>query len=490
MLSEPALSPDATQPNPALRPARPLRGWLLLSVALSLPVTLLLLLTLTLPAAPSRPPVAVALVVAGQPRQVLSQAATVGDLLAEQGVLLAAGDTVSYPPQTALAAGLSIVVERARLVTVRDGDRTQTLATTATSPYDILRQAGLTVQPPDRIWIDGTLTGAEQLLLWAVPPLEIVVRRAVTVTIRDGATTQEHHSAADTVGEALFEAGITLYAADHLSQPGGTPLTGPTTITITRAHPFMIEVDGGTLAGRSRAATVGAALADSGIVLTGLDYVLPGEQTPLTPGLTLRVIRVTEAIVSEEEAIPYATVYQADPARELDTRTTVQAGQPGVRRYDSRVRYEDGQEIGREPAGDTVVRPPVDEIIAYGTQIVLRTVDTPAGPREYWRRLRVYATSYHPRALGGDDSTALGLKLEKGMVAADPRLIPWRTAVYVPDYGLGIIGDTGGARRSRYWIDLGYSDADYTSWHRYTEIYLLTPVPADIPYLLPEWSPP
>jgi resuscitation-promoting factor RpfB len=80
--------------------------------------------------------------------------------------------------------------------------------------------------------------------------------------------------------------------------------------------------------------------------------------------------------------------------------------------------------------------------------------------------------------------------LVKGVIGGDPKLIPWRTNLYVPEYGLGVMGDTGGARRSRYWIDLGYSDEDYVSWHRYTEIYLLTPVPEEIPYLLPTWAAP
>ncbi|MGB1286263.1 MAG: hypothetical protein ACPG7F_07015, partial [Aggregatilineales bacterium] len=74
--------------------------------------------------------------------------------------------------------------------------------------------------------------------------------------------------------------------------------------------------------------------------------------------------------------------------------------------------------------------------------------------------------------------------------AADPRLIPYRTNLYVPGYGQGIMGDTGGARLSRYWIDLGYSDEDFVNWYRYTDVYLLTPVPADVTYLLPAWSSP
>jgi 3D (Asp-Asp-Asp) domain-containing protein len=56
--------------------------------------------------------------------------------------------------------------------------------------------------------------------------------------------------------------------------------------------------------------------------------------------------------------------------------------------------------------------------------------------------------------------------------------------VYVPGYGTGVIGDTGGGIPGRYWIDLGFTDDDYESWHQWTTLYFLTPVPQYIPYIL------
>ena len=61
--------------------------------------------------------------------------------------------------------------------------------------------------------------------------------------------------------------------------------------------------------------------------------------------------------------------------------------------------------------------------------------------------------------------------------------------MYVPGYGLGLMADTGGPRSSPYWIDLGYSDEDYVPWSRYIDVYLLAPVPAEVDYLLPTWTP-
>ena len=148
------------------------------------------------------------------------------------------------------------------------------------------------------------------------------------------------------------------------------------------------------------------------------------------------------------------------------------------------MRYENGVEVSREPVASLVAQEPRNEVIGYGTNIVLRTVDTPDGPRQYWRRLRMYATSYHPAALGGDSTTATGDTLRKGIIASRPDLIKYGSEVYVPGYGIGKMADTGPIYRPMF-IDLGYSDDDWVSWSRWVDVYLLTPVPENIQYLLP-----
>jgi 3D (Asp-Asp-Asp) domain-containing protein len=128
--------------------------------------------------------------------------------------------------------------------------------------------------------------------------------------------------------------------------------------------------------------------------------------------------------------------------------------------------------------------PAVDEVLAYGTQVVWHTVDTPEGPKRYWRKLRVYATSYSAARAGVSPDvpwygiTRTGMKMRRGIVAVDPRLIPLRTDLFVPGYGVGIAGDTGGGIK-RYHIDLGFDDDNYESWHRHVDLYLLEPLPPE-----------
>ena len=103
--------------------------------------------------------------------------------------------------------------------------------------------------------------------------------------------------------------------------------------------------------------------------------------------------------------------------------------------------------------------------------------------------LSLYATSYSPCRSGGSkcsSGTASGEPARKGIVAVIPSWYAYMSGqqVYIPGYGYGIIGDTGGGIPGTNWIDLGYNDDDYVSWHSWVTVYFLTPVPANILYTL------
>ncbi len=60
----------------------------------------------------------------------------------------------------------------------------------------------------------------------------------------------------------------------------------------------------------------------------------------------------------------------------------------------------------------------------------------------------------------------------------------------MPGYGTGDALDTGGGIISRR-IDLAYDDANYVSWRRWVDVYLLWPPPAfgDITWVVPNYPP-
>ncbi len=477
--------------TPAMLPTwerqRKRRRWIILGVLASLLlciVTCSVVIIFSL--IPSTPLLPVTVMVGEQAYQTETYAVTVNDLLRELALTINDGDTVSPIPDAAITAGMVVRIARARDVTLVVDDESRSIRTLFTNPIDILNEAGLTVGDQDRIWVDGTAAAMVDMLVWPVPVTQISIRHAVTVLINQDGQESSIKTASETVGEALFDANVTLYLADTITPELNTAITADMRISIRRSSPISIVADGITLETRAQGSTVGDGLTGAGVVLMGLDYSIPAEDNPLQPGIVIRVIRVTEQVIQEQETIPFETIYQGDATLELDQITTAQEGQNGIQKINFRVRYENGIEVARGEESRSLAVEPINRVIAFGTNIVLRTIDTPEGPREYWRRIRVYATSYHPAALGGDNITATGRVLTKGIVGIDPTVIPYGTQLFVPGYGIGVAADTGGPRSTRLWIDLGYDDENWVSWSKPVDIYLLTPVPTEIDYILPD----
>jgi uncharacterized protein YabE (DUF348 family) len=420
----------------------------------------------------------------GGTHDVQTRSQTVADLLRELDIRLNEGDVVTPGLTATLTPDTVVQVARSRGITLTVDGQQRLYRTHLTSPADILASAGVTVNGADQIIIDGTSARPDDLALWPVPARHITVRRAQPLHIIDGDSRITLETTRETVGSALFEAGITLYLADTLIPGPNTPVQAGMQVTIRRSQPVSIIADGVTIETRVTGQTVGDALAEAGLTLVGLDYSVPDIDVRLRPGVYIRIIRVREEMLIDEEVQPHQRIYQPDPTLELDQTRQMQAGHNGIIQSVMRVRYENDIEISRTLEERRVIQEPANEIVAYGTNIVLRTVDTPEGPRQYWRRIRMYATSYHPGSVGGSTRTAIGETLRKGIISGDPSIIPYRSHVYVPGYGIGMMADTGAMRR-RLRIDLGYSDDDWVSWSRYVDVYLLTPVPDTIEYLLP-----
>ena len=56
--------------------------------------------------------------------------------------------------------------------------------------------------------------------------------------------------------------------------------------------------------------------------------------------------------------------------------------------------------------------------------------------------------------------------------------------LYIPGYGLGSVEDVCNGCVDKPWIDLGFSDNNYEAWHSWVTVYFLTPVPANVIYVL------
>jgi uncharacterized protein YabE (DUF348 family) len=441
----------------------------------------------------------VKLVVDGREGQVCTHQETVGGALLSAGLYLYPEDLVSHGrPITGNAFSVSldpeqpIRVERARVVTIDADGHRALFRTHASSVEEVLLEARVPLLAGDDLQVDGDLTDSGSPGE-PPPPVELAVERAVPFTVHENGQTSTYYTTAPTVGEALREAGFLLYVADVVSPGLGEPMSAGLCVNLQRSVPITVLVDGQTLATRSLRQRVDELLAQLGIVLAGRDRTVPAANTGLDEDVPqVAVVRVTEQLVIEQEPIPFETVWQPDPDLRLDRIVHYQEGAPGVLERRVRVQYEDGRAVARRVEQEYVALSPTPSIQAYGTRIVTRTLETPHGRIEYWRRIRMLATSYSASTAGTPpDSpwygwTRTGLRMRHGLVAVDPDVISLMSKVYVPGYGPGLAADTGGAINGRR-IDLGYDEDNLVMWLRWVDVYVLTPIPPvdEINYIIP-----
>ncbi|MCY3835329.1 MAG: ubiquitin-like domain-containing protein [Anaerolineaceae bacterium] len=423
----------------------------------------------------------------GQSTSFATRSATVAEALAEAGIVIHAGDDVYPPLSSELAPEMTIEIERSRKVTVQIDDMAQTYITRINEPLALIASAQLSYDPAsDRIFLDGSLIDESSLQTWSGPFETLAIQRALPFTLFTGDIGVEHTSFAATVGEALQENDISIHPHDRLEPPAETPLSADLDVHIDRAKAIHIFSTDQRQIAFVIAADIASALEEAGWRLGPLDYTRPAPDTPVREGMRIDIIRVREEIVEMREEIPHQTQWLADAELELDQRRHVN-GQAGERLLRYRVRFEDGVETQREQISAETLREAQDEIYYYGTRIVLRTLETELGPLEYWRVIRMELTSYHPYEYpGAQNITSTGIQITKGIVATHPDVIPYHTRVYVPGYGIGQVEDTGyGLTTTRRWLDLGYDEENYIPWRKQENVYLLTPVPAGFPYILP-----
>ena len=412
---------------------------------------------------------------------------TVQDALEAGEVQLEEYDVVQPALEDRLQAGMQIEVLRAVPVVLYTLEDSHAFFTTDRSLEYILEPYVEEFGSQDyRIKLNGEMVRLDTMLeksagytIEIVPPVEI--------SIRDGARTHKIWSFATNLSQVVEEMGLAYEVEDRFSHSLETQLSSEEKYSLERAKMITVLSGGAEFSTHVLADTIGEALALVDLPLTGLDYTLPPEDTPLSAEQTIQIINVTEEVYIEEELIPFDTIWQPSAEMDIDQTGVVQAGEYGITAQRIRVIYQDGVEVSRVVEDEWLAKAPVNRINGYGTNITIRSMSTPGGTIEYWRAVTVYATSYSAAGGGREPSDPNygrmynGEFVKQGYCAV---IRSWYASmggsyVYVPGYGTCKIADIGGGFSDRHWIDLGYTDNDYVGWAQYVTIYFLTPVPAD-----------
>ena len=423
------------------------------------------------------------------------------------------GLRLSHSLDTRITDGLRLSIERPQPFLIVAGGREYEASSWAKTPAELMADVGIPFSPRDQVLIYGTEVGWDNAMptgpgrvsdtrlsggpAWEQVervPVLIEVNHSVRLTVYEDAIPYTIHTLAETVGEALRDAEITIYLGDDVQPSLGTRVSSGLRVFIRRSTPVSLFADGVLYKTRTQSQTVGDVLAEIGVGLTGLDEVSPQLSADLYPDVQIQIVRVREEVEVEDEIAPFGTEWVADPNLPIDTLID-HPGAEGITRRRFRVLYRDGQMVDRALEDVWVAQEPRNRLRVYGQRIEPRTFVTEDGQEiTYWRSIRMRATSYSASTAGVSPSvpwygfTRTGDRMRKGVVAVDPRIIPLRTKVYVPGYGFGDALDTGGNIQFRR-IDLGYDDHNLVLWSRWVDVYLLWPPPPEhkIEWVIRNW---
>ncbi|HAA89747.1 MAG TPA: hypothetical protein DCE07_04125 [Peptococcaceae bacterium] len=277
-----------------------------------------------------------------------------------------------------------------------------------------------------------------------------------------------HQTLQHLVGSVLQEAGVVLQPADVVEPSRGFLVRNGLEIVVHRALKVEIQVDGEKRVVFTQPTSVQKVLEMAGIHLGRQDQVDPPLDRFLREDALVKVTRVTEEIVTEKYFLPAPVERRPDPSLERGCSRVLNSGEPGEGERVVKVVYADGKEIKRVVIQDRVVRPPKSKVVAYGT---LDTISRGGQTFKFRQMIEVVATAYGPSV---GKYTATGHRVQRGIVAVDPRVIPLGSRLYIEGYGFARALDVGSSIRGNR-IDVFFeSEATCRKWgRRRVKVYIL-----------------
>ncbi|MBI9044567.1 MAG: DUF348 domain-containing protein, partial [Anaerolineaceae bacterium] len=325
-----------------------------------------------------------------------TQTRKVESILANAGVPLGEFDRVAPALDEKVDSTRLIQIQRAYPVLVSHPGLPEPiqLVTAEKLPATILALAGIPFNVGDQILWNSHIVAPDEALP-ASASYVLQVRPVSTFTVTLEGETLSLSTQADSLAEALWQAGIKLRTSDLVSSDLSLHPADQNLI-IRRSIPVTVQAGTKTLNSRAPATTVGDALNAAGVPLQGIDRSSPGEDSIPQENESITWLHVHEEVSLEQTSLPFEREYVSDPETELDQRSIVESGAYGLQVSRYRTLYEEGQEVSRELEMEWTAAEPQIEKVGFGTQTVVRSVDTPSGAIEYYRAVEVYATSYSP----------------------------------------------------------------------------------------------
>lgn len=281
------------------------------------------------------------------------------------------------------------------------------------------------------------------------------------------------------VGKILDEAGIKLEEGDKYIVDESQPQE--TTIEVHRAFDVQVIINGQSKTLKTTKCKVKDFLQNNNIFLTEQDVLRCNLNEEVYAGMQLFIDHVEVKEFTEQQAIPFSvTSKETDNLKKGKTKIET-PGQNGIKEITYSQKFLNGQLVENNVISEKIVKEPINQVNLVGTKVKTTsavsseiagvTTDNSGKPLNYSKTITGVITAYCDKG-----RTSTGRKAQSGVVAVDPKVIPYGTKLYIPGYGYAVAGDTGGAMKSgKVLIDIWFgSEAQCNAWGRRTKtVYIL-----------------
>ena len=341
----------------------------------------------------------------------------------------------------------------------------------------IIAKTNIAVGKNDKVDLSAFRVGGE-----AADGNAIIVYRALPVKITETGKKTVLVEAAGTIADALEKADIELKGADTTIPSPDTLLKKNMKIKIVRGYKITLIADGVKQKVDYAVGTVSDVLKREGIKLGESDVVKPALSATLKKGSVIRIKRISYETREVEKPVKYQTLTKTSSVLVEGSSRVAREGKNGVKIVTYEDKVVDGEVVSSKKLGETLKKKAVDKVVVKGSRKKASSssnnIAGAGAPTSYIKTFHGPATAYT-----GGGTTASGAAARVGLVAVNPRQIPYGSKLYIVAddgtvYGYCTAADTGGfvTNGSGTLVDLYMdSEAQCRQWgRRNVTIYVIS----------------